>query len=69
MAFCEDSLKFSHFSIPEIRKNLYLALGALWWIRRAFKEGLPALPLKVLLTATLFFALSCVLLLQPVEFL
>lgn len=46
-----------------------LALAALWWIRRAFGEGLPQLPLKVLLTATLFFALGCALLIVPVEIL
>src|SRR5215813_2715693 len=48
---------------------LSLALAALWWIRLAFREGLPQLPLKVLLTSTLFFALSCALLILPVEFL
>src|SRR5258708_32936056 len=48
---------------------LTLAVAALWWIRRAFLEGLPQLPLKVLLTGTLFFALSCALLILPVEFL
>jgi hypothetical protein len=48
---------------------ILLALAALVWIRRAFKEQLPPVPLKVLLTATLFFALGCVLLVIPVALL
>jgi hypothetical protein len=47
--------------------SVSFALASLWWIRRAFQQGFPEPPLKVLLTATIFFALGCALFILPVK--